>query len=460
MTWRLPARGSLYTRLLVRIGLVLAVSAGALLAAIWLTTQLAANEAYDRLLSGNALQIAENTWLQDGAVNVEVPMAAFMLTPGVQTFYAVLDPDGRTVAGDPEFRPPIPWERLHEGPLLFDGAYQGLPVRIAIIGRRLPLDHVHPWAVVVVAQTKAARLSFAKNVGGRAAVVIAVMGVLTLLAAMFTMYQALSPLLTIERALGVRDPHDLAPLTLEVPAEIETLVGSINGFMQRLDLHQGLMRRVIGDAAHQLRTPVTALISQMELLSLQTEEARKQAHLARLRELTVNLGQLIGQLINHAMVQHRAGNAPLEELDLAELVRHEMADFLSHHAGRDLDFGLQAPDGPCLIRGDATTLREALKNILDNALHYGATTLLHMEIGESAAHWEVRCIDDGPGIPEAEQERVRKPFAPRRAERGGASLGLSIVEQVMRAHGADMLFGRHADGCFMVVLRFKKIAGP
>ena len=457
------ARGSLYTRLVLRIGLVLLVSGAALLVAIWMATQLAANEAYDRLLTGNALQIAENTWLRDdtGTVTVDLPMAAFMLTPGVQTFYTVLDPNGRSIAGDPDFKPVIPWQRLEEGPILFDSTYQGMPVRIAVLGRRLALDHARPWAVVAVAQTKAARSSFAKNASGNAFIVIIVMGFLTVVAAIFTMYQTLSPLARIERAIALRDPNDLEPLAIEVPAEIHALVSSINGFMQRLAHHQALMRRVIGDTAHQLRTPVAGLLSQMEMLSMQTDEARKQVHLGRLRELTTNLGHLIGQLINHAMVQHRANSAVLEQVDMAELVRHEMAEICSNYSARNLDqldLALVVPEHPCVIAGDATTLREAIKNILGNALQYGAPDLLHVEVTELPAHWLIRFVDDGPGIPEADRELVRKPFSPRNNNRSGGSLGLSIVEQVMLAHGGEMSFEREDANHFVVQLKFKKTA--
>lgn len=455
------ARGSLYTRLALRVSAVIAASAAVLLAAIWYTTQMAANEAYDRLLTGNALQIAENTWLQGDSVTVDVPVAAFMLTPGVRTFYTVLDPQGRSIAGDPDFKPAIPWGRLAEGPLLFDGVYQGADVRIAVLGRRLAIDHARPWAVVAVAQTKAARLSFAKNLSGNALVVIAVMAILTVLAATLTLYQTLAPLERIERALAARDPNDLAPLAMEVPAEIHALVSAINGFMQRLALHQGLLRRVIGDAAHQLRTPVAALVSQVELLSSQTDETRKQAHLARLRSLTSNLGRLIGQLINHAMVQHRADSAIPVRFDLAELVREEMADMLSAWHDRDLqalDVGIDMPATPCLIDGDTTTLREAVKNVLGNALLHGAPGLLHVDIKAAGPHWEVRFIDDGPGIPAASQDSVRAPFSPRSGNRAGGSLGLAIVEQVMAAHGGTMLFSHDQTGHFAVVLRLRRAA--
>jgi two-component system sensor histidine kinase TctE len=275
------------------------------------------------------------------------------------------------------------------------------------------------------------------------------------------MYQTLAPLARIERAIATRDPNDLAPLALEVPAEIHALVSSINGFMQRLAQHQAMMRRVIGDAAHQLRTPVAGLMSQMEMLSVQPDEASRQGHLARLRVLTENLARLIGQLINHAMVQHRASSAVFQPVDVSELVRHEMADILSDYRARNLDrldVGIQAPAHPCLVDGDATTLREAVKNVIGNALQYGAPGMLHVEITDEPAHWVVRFIDDGPGIPEGERERLRSPFSPRSGNRAGASLGLSIVEQVMRAHGGDLGFEQDPERRFAVRLRFRKSA--
>ncbi|MGC4242861.1 MAG: sensor histidine kinase N-terminal domain-containing protein, partial [Herbaspirillum sp.] len=145
---------SLYTRLVVRVGAVLLVSAAVLLIAIWISTQLAARQAYDRILAGSALQIAENTWYDHGEVNVDVPLAALsMLGTGDHAIYAVFDPRGRVIAGDAEFRPEIPWNELEQGPLLRDGQYLGTPVRMAIIGRRMPVDSPHPWAVIVLAQT-------------------------------------------------------------------------------------------------------------------------------------------------------------------------------------------------------------------------------------------------------------------------------------------------------------------
>jgi two-component system sensor histidine kinase TctE len=447
--------GSLYIRLAVRLGLVLTLSGVVLLVAIVLATRLAANDAYDRILTGSALQIAENTWYQNDTVNVDVPISAFsMLTANDQVFYAVVDPAGRLVAGDADFKPDIPWDKLAKGPLVIQGSYLELPVSIAIVGRRMPVAGPNPWAVVMLAQTNNARASFAGNLGTNASVVIVVTGLLTVLAALYTLYQALAPLKHIGDTIQRRDPHDLSPLTQEVPTEIHTLVLSINEFMRRLAVHRALMRGVIGDAAHQLRTPVAALLSQMELLTMQADDEGRARHLKRLSELTQRLGELVNQLINHAMVQHRADSVAMERIDLVDLTRLEMTEMLSHQTHRNLDIALDAPDTPCLIDGDPVTVREAVKNLLENALKYGARTLLHISIQRAGADWEVIVEDDGPGIAETHWERVRKPFSARGGQRHGASLGLSIVDEVMRAHRGEMRFGHSANQRFIVTLRF------
>lgn len=447
-----PGR-SLYARLAVRVGLVLVISGLALITAIVLSTRSAARDVYDRLLVGSALQVAEHTWYENGEVNVDAPISSLsMLTAGDQVFYSVIGPTGRVVAGDTEFRPPIPWKRLESGPVVVQGHYQGRPVSIVFVGRRMPVTGPNPWAVVMLAHTDNARNAFVDKLVTNATLLVTGAGLLTLLATLFTLYQALAPLKQIVTSIGRRDLNDLAPFTEEVPAEIHPLVVSLNDFVERLARRRALMRRVIGDAAHQLRTPVAALLSQMEMLSMERDQAAGARHVARLGELTRHLGELVNQLINHAMVQHRADSVSLHEIDLARLARKEMTDQLSFHANRMLDLAFSAPDSPCLVMGDPVTLREAIRNVLANALKYGAPTLLHLEIARAGADWELQVIDDGPGIPEADQERVRTPFSARSGNRTGASLGLSIVEEVMRAHHGTLRFGHTEQGHFVVAL--------
>ncbi|WP_237170259.1 sensor histidine kinase [Pandoraea thiooxydans] len=426
------------------------------LVAIWLATNYAANQAYDKILTSKVLQIAGSTWYRNGTVNVDVPIAAISnLSPDDRTFYAVLDTNGRTIAGDINFRPHIPWAAIRNGPVLFNGTYKGVPVRIAIAGRRMPVTSPHPWAIAMLAQTTNARFAFARDLTADTFVVILVMGILTIIAAMFTLFQALSPLKRIEQFLRQRDPLELSPLSLEVPIEIRTLVDTLNGFMRRLAAHQSASRRVMAEAAHQLRTPVTALLSQMELLSNQEDESKKRVHLSRLQTLSRELGALINQLIHHAMVQQRAQTTPLVPTDLAALIRAQMSEALSDGPSREIDVSIGTPDTPCIVDADPTALREAIKNILHNALQYGAPSLLRVELVNRSRYWELRFIDDGPGIPPEAWHQVRKPFSTRSGGRSGASLGLAIAQEVMISHRGRLHFAFREDGLFMVILIFR-----
>jgi two-component system sensor histidine kinase TctE len=114
----------------------------------------------------------------------------------------------------------------------------------------------------------------------------------------------------------------------------------------------------------------------------------------------------------------------------------------------------QTSGEPCPIQGDEIALREALKNVIDNALCYGARTLLHMEIRCTESAWELRVEDDGQGIDEAQWEEIRKPFASRQGSRQGASLGLSIVNEVMKAHKGSLQFSWSETRRFVVSLNF------
>ncbi|WP_374623045.1 sensor histidine kinase [Pandoraea sp.] len=446
-----PGR-SLYLRLVVRMGAVLAFAVAAVLLGIWFSTRAAVDRAYDRWLLGSALQVAENTWYQNGEVNVDVPLAAFSaLAPGDQIFYTVLDPNGRSVAGDSEFHPAIPWDKLADGPVVVDGTYQEMPIRIAIVGRRMPVDAPHPWAVVALAHTQNARVRFTRGLADNTLLITIATGVLTMLAALWTLRQALAPLGQIEAAIRARDSNDLAPLAVTAPVETLALVGAINDFMQRLATSRALMRRVIGDAAHQLRTPVTALTAQAEMLTQTQDEAARQAHIARIQKQARGLGGLIHQLINHAMVQHRADSIAPTPVDLNALLQVAMRETLSY-ATRDIDVALQAPQTPCMIVGDALSLREAIKNVLVNALAYGAPHRLHVDLTRVNDQWRLRFFDDGPGIPASEWQRVRTPFSSRADGREGASLGLAMVAEVMLAHGGQMTFEQAEGEGFAVVL--------
>lgn len=453
MTGWLAGRRSLYWRTIAILSVVMGLAAAALAVAARYHARRAADDAYDRLLIGAALQMAESLSVHEGVVWVDPPSSAFetlALAPRDSIFYKITDAGGTVLTGYadlPAIRGrPAP---VRASPVVGDGRYLDMPIRLAAVGRFLT-DAAEPgWAQVLVGQTRRARTALAQDLAGKALWLLAAMMALAFLGVLLAVRLALAPLRAIERTLQGRDPRDLAPLEVETPQEIATLVGAINFFMDRLSRRIRLMERFIADAAHQIRTPLTALASQVDMLA-NADEAHRAQHERRVRERTAQLGRLTNQLLNHAMVIHRAEAAPLAPVDLSRLAREVLLNAVPASFGRDVAIGWEAPPGPVLVRGDEVSLREALSNLLHNALAHGARSALEIELSVEGAEALVAVADDGPGIPEAGWEKAKQPFSSQSEK--GSGLGLAIVNDVVRAHGGSLDFERRPPG-FAVVIR-------
>lgn len=447
--------GSLYARVVIRLSLLLSVTGVALILGAWLYARVAAEEAYDRVLIGSALQIAENTWVRNGVLNVDLPVSAFsVLSQGDRVFYKVLDPSGRIVAGDAELNVSVPLAQLQRGPILRTAQYQGESVRVVLVGREMFDVASRGWATIILAETEGSRRTLATSLTLKVLVVVVIMGFITIGGTMFATRFALEPMGELAMALSRRDPNSLTPLDVRAPVEAEPLVNAINAFIRRLDARVGLMRRVIGDVAHQLRTPITSAISQIELLEMQATDSGRERQVARVKERLAALGALVQQLVSHAMVLHRSERSLMERVDVVALVRKEMTELLSGEVPRKIEISFDAPDETITVDGDPVTLREAFRNILGNALRYGARTRLTVQVHRRESNAEIRVIEDGPGIDSSKWASVRQAFNPRSDERGGASLGLAIADEVLKAHDGQMRFvvDEMQDFCVILVL--------
>ncbi|MFH6783193.1 MULTISPECIES: sensor histidine kinase [Methylobacterium] len=446
---------SLFARLVAVLAVVLAAGAGLLLVAAWASARLAADEAYDRLLVGAALQIAESIASDGREISVDPPFSAFEtlgLSPRDRIFYKVLDPADRLLTGDADLAVPVDRARLAAGPVLLDAEHRGQAVRAVVAGRYVPDAAKAGFAAVVVAQTREARGQLARALTVKASLMVLAMSALALGAVAVAVRAALRPLRAIEGVLAARGPNDLQPLGLAAPQEIHLLVTSIDHFMGRLSGHVAVMKRFIADAAHQIRTPLTALAAQLDLLSSETDEGRRRDQIDRLRRRTAELGHLTNQLLNHAMVIHRARSAAFSPVDVAGLARRTLIDALQQAGGRSVDAGYEGPDGAVTIPGDAIALREALANLIHNAFKHGARSRLTVRLGHERGRVLLAVEDDGPGIPAADWARVREPFQAATGGGVGSGLGLSIAAEVAAAHGGELRFESHSEKGFCVIL--------
>jgi len=215
-----------------------------------------------------------------------------------------------------------------------------------------------------------------------------------------------------------------------------------------------LMQQFIADAAHQIRTPLTALNSQIELLSHRIDDPQAQHHLSRMQVRTTQLSRFINQLLSHAMVRHRAGAVAPSRVDVVAMVRRALHEAMPETLGRDVLTTLELPREPVEIDGDAVSLKEAVKNIIDNALRHGAPSRLALRLRESADTVEIEVEDDGPGIPPQSWPDVVRRFgtpSPR-----GSGLGFAIAADVAVAHGGGLGFRERDAAGFAVIMRLAR----
>ena len=151
-------RLSLRFRIIAVLTAVLAAGAVVLGAAAWHSSSLAAQHAYDRLLRGGAVQIAENVYVQGGVVAVDPPVSTIATLADYDlVFYKVVDPRGIVVAGYEDLVSDADPVETRAGVVLEDGIYQGQPVRIATLARQIDMPGTNNWSTIVVAQTTDAR---------------------------------------------------------------------------------------------------------------------------------------------------------------------------------------------------------------------------------------------------------------------------------------------------------------
>jgi len=439
---------SLTTRLALSVALVI-LAGGAAVALVALAYgRAAAQQAYDRLLIGAADQIAGSISIRDGRIVVDLPATAFellALAPEDRVLYAVFGPDGRLVTGMAGVVPPAG----RYGSMDFAGE----PARLTRVGRHFAERDLTGDVEVVVGQTTRARDALAREITRSALLVVGLLGLAMAGLAVFAIRSALAPLRRIEDRLAAREPRDLTPLDVAVPGEIEQLVATLNRFMARQARQFEIMRNLIADASHQLRTPVAALRAQAELAADEPDPERQRAIVARLHARAIGLGHLTDQLLSHALIIHRADAAPHRELDL-RTVAIRAAEETDPVAAPDLRLELPEDAVPC--RADALSLVEACKNLVNNAVRHGAPPVtIEVRVEGKRAVLAVR--DRGPGIAGPPGDISGAGLGERYRGSGGvtpqsAGIGLAIVAAVAAAHRGALRHGRHPSGEFEVAL--------
>jgi two-component system OmpR family sensor kinase len=273
--------------------------------------------------------------------------------------------------------------------------------------------------------------------------------------------RALIPLKRVQQEIGRRDAPVLHALETEgLPDEVAPLVGALNDLLGRLDTALSSQRRFIADAAHELRTPLTAIKLRSQLMRQSTDPAEWAASLTQLESGVERASHLIDQLLRMARLEPDIQPQAFAVVQLDELAKKVVAEFSTQADARAIDMGITRSD-KVAVRGHPDSLRIMLNNLVDNALRYtpgqGQVDVAVRSEGDQAV---LTVADTGPGIPEAEHERVFDRFYRlAQADIPGSGLGLAIVRQVAEAHGGQVTLSAAPEGGLLVTVRLPAVGG-
>jgi len=464
-------RGSLRRQLLL---LLLPALAAMMVLDTWLTygtLRDAANAAYDRSLYGSVRAIDNAIGMDGENVQLTLPdaaMEAFESAAQTRVFYRVsVERVGRieTVTGYDDL--PLPdGELVSNQPRFYDAQYRGDPVRIAVLAHPVYRPNAHLRVVIQVAETAEPRAALIGTVW-RSALARDLLLILVSAAVLVGgVTYVLRPLARVRDDVEARSPDDLTPLAFEhVPVEVRPLVDAVNRHVSRSAALAQAQTQFIADAAHQLRTPLAVLKTQAEfaqrqLDSLADRTPAQQAAAEAVGGMVTQLEQaarLTNQLLALARVRQHPADASqaaqaaetVEVVDAVALAEQVALDYLPLARSKQQDFGWERQPGLALpVRADAALLREALANLVHNAIQYSPRgSRITLSAARAADSARLVVEDDGPGIPAEEREKVFARFYRRvgHAE-PGSGLGLAISREMAARFGGTVVLGEAASG--------------
>ena len=414
----------------------------------------------DQWLYDAATSIANRVHRDDQRLRIDPPAATDAIDTDIvdRLFYEVATGQGERIAGNATL--PAPPQPVEAGTRqVYWGLMGATPVRVLAIRVRRDGAPV----VVKVAETLQKRTTLARQLLWLA---LGLSAMLAAVAAGVIWYGIGRGIAATESAMrnarmsGAR--ATLAPLELtpDMPVEVVPLIAQINALIEQLTASHRVNERFIMNAAHQLRTPVATLRVQLEAASRSQDPRRRLEHINDAVQAVTHMSRVLHQLLMLAQADDSASRPTHDTgIDIVRMARDEVAARLDDAVALGVDLGYEGPRDPVDVAGNPGLVSEALANLLDNALRYGAAggvVTVGVTPGPDAALY---VEDRGPGIPEDERERVTHRFYRMPGTPGnGCGLGLAIVEEIARSSGASLELATGAGGVGLrASLRFARM---
>lgn len=424
------------------------------LALTWLVAQGIANKPFDRALEYNVQALAQLINVQNHEVHFNLPQPASELLRADDSdmvYYQVMGTHGEFLSGERNLPLPPEEARSTIGVVkLRDDEFRGTEVRMAHIWVRVPLNNAEP-ALVQVAETREKRSILATEIIKGVMLPQFIILPLAVLLVWLALVRGIKPLSQLEKRIRARRPDDLSPLDDQtVPIEVAPLVSSVNDLLNRLKDSIATQKRFLADAAHQLKTPLAGLRMQADLAQREgTSTAELKLSLQQIGRSSIRATHTVNQLLALARAENGAAVLVHHVCDLASITQEVVRDSFPKAMDRHIDLGYEGPEpgSPGVaLQGNANLLKEMVRNLVDNALHYTPSSaakpgvVTARVLANPAFRQLILQIEDsGPGVPAAERELVFQPFyRALGTEADGSGLGLPIVLEIANQHKATV----------------------
>lgn len=441
--------------------LVLWIGGGALTYRIALNY---AEKGLDQSLSQSVRSLARQVKPLGSGLLVDFPKAAQAMIeedPNDRVSYMVSSPPGKFLIGNHQFVEQ-PATQLLNQPIFYQIEIDKKPMRAVALDIAYGEVDNPQRLRVQLAKSYVARERIAQELIADLFAPLLALAVLLSALVYAGIKRGMLPLTNLEKKLQDKSISDLTPLELTTaPREVHALVTAINRLLSSVRRNMKQEKRFINDAAHQLRTPLAGLINQTDLALNESDSALIKARLHKVHAGAQRSAHLVNQLLALA----RSGSeVPMAEVDLAQLTKEVARELSPRAIHLNVDLGYEG-DENAWIHGSAVLLREAIHNLLDNALRYGVdkqstpSSTVTVRVREQLNEVILSVEDNGLGLSEVQHQQLFERFWRASELPGGCGLGLSIVREIARRHGGDAIATPMTPHGLRVILTLPKQAG-
>ena len=358
-------------------------------------------------------------------------------------YFVVRSAEGKTITGDKDFPSLLMQENLND-PAAYDGSMRGESIRIIALKTNIGKEPVF----IGVAETLRKRTHIRSVIFVALLVLESLLTLVSIAIVWLAVTKGLFPLKKMQTDLNSRNHDDLSSVKEDnIPLELRPVINAINGLLNKAQIGASVQQSFLANVAHQLRTPLAGLKMQLEWLQQRYASEHETAHSAELMmSSTERMIRQTNQLLALARAEpSQFEKARLEMVELDKLVEESIQHFVEEADKKNIDLGFNLQ--PTKVMGDRFLLRDMIDNLIDNAVRYSPNKgTITVSCFQNTNRGILSVEDSGPGIAASERDLIFNRFYRLNDKIAGNGLGLAIVRDIVKDHGAEIVLNSGSQG--------------